>query len=133
MRIKLRFSLRALLILVGMVALEFGLATELQNRRGRDANLAAAAKHRSQLAWHRDQADRCRESIAQGRPYPIRERNAVHRRATRSLDIPILAFPCRDWAGELTYHRYWADWHATEADEAARKQQHYQRRLLWPF
>ena len=133
MRVSSRLTLRTMMIAVAVVGLTFGLATELQNRQGRDASARAEATDRRRAAWHAEQAAVSAAAVEQQRPYSARERNSVHRRAARLHDVGLPGGSFPGWAAEVTYHRYWARWYADQAEAASRRRQNYQRRLLWPF
>ena len=133
MRVSSRFRLRTLIIVVAVVGLTFGLAIELQNRQGRDANAVAEAKDRRRAAWHRDQAALAAGAFAHGRPYSPRQRNLDYRRAARSLDLEPSGGPFPGWVAEVGHHQERANFYAEQAELAAGRRRDFQRRLLWPF
>ena len=128
-----RFSVKAMMGIIALVALTFGLATELINRQGRDRNAETEATNRRQAAWHQEQVDLCDQGQSLNRPYSFRDRVLVQRRGVRSAGIEENTIPLTGWAAEKAAHLERIRLLTAEADEAARKKQYYQRRLLVPF
>ena len=128
-----RFSVKAMMGIVALAALTFVLATELINRQGRDRNAETEATNRRQVAWHQEQVGFCDQGQSLNRPYSFRDRVQVQRRGARSAGIEENSIPLTGWAAEKAAHLERIRLLTTEADEAARKKQYYQRRLLVPF
>lgn len=128
-----RLTVRSMMGGVALVALTFGLATELINRQGRDRHAEGEATRRARAAWHDEQATLCEAALAADRPYSYRDRIQVERRAVKTVGVGDFSAHLTGWAAERSYHREEGRRLAAEADEAAGKKQYYQRRLLVPF
>ena len=128
-----RLSVKAMMGIVGLVALTFGLATELINRQGRDRHAGREATALAWAAWHDGRLAECAAALAANRPYSYRDRVQVERRGVRTVGVEDYTVALTGWIAERDYHRRQAERLAAEAAEAATQKQYYQRRLLVPF
>jgi hypothetical protein len=106
MKLPIRFRVRTILVVVGLVALVLGTAIAWVNHRELDHALEFEAMLFRQIAWHQHQANYCREAEASGLPYSRKDRLqlfAEHAKIFRSLNYSL-----PDWPTEARLHDDWA-------------------------
>ena len=128
----LRLRVRGLLVLVALVALAFGLTSEIRVRRDlrrvRDREFALW----TEVAWHYRQADRCLAGRNQAEPYSFANRRAEWAKEPIKPRILRSAGNYSGWELERSTHQYWGARLEGEAIDRTEERKALERRLWLP-
>jgi len=125
---RFRFRLRSLVLLIAVISLIGGVRIEAENHRRRDHAALIESSYGGLIADHERDLAVCRAALGRNEPYDATEDNA---RSARNL------FRLRSggdtWEEQVRWHPERLKELRAEADQATKRKQFYQRRLLWPF
>ena len=125
---RIRPSVRALMAIVALVALAFGLASEIRNQVTRRRMLEMERYNREQADWNRREAEYCRQS-AGTLPYPTAARR--ERQWENPSRGTIRFTSTTDWADEAGQHDDLAREFSESAEDEKARRSEVEARLLF--